>query len=331
MAKTLFVDTNVFLSLYAFSDEDIEQFRKIFVLSQQGEIDFILPKQVVDEFWRNREAKIRESYDRIKSYDRVKIPAVVRDLPAAKAVMSAQNELGKAHSELVDGLLERASKHELSADKLIKEIFEKSTLIETTQEVLDRAKKRVLLGNPPGKSGSYGDAINWECVLTKVDIFDTLHFVSRDKDYASKLHEGSFNEFLDRELSELHVADVEYYSSLKEFIERHFPEVKIEAFLQAAEAVQALEQSGSFSSTHLAITRLNSCEVFSINQVKRLIVAGEENAQVSWILGDDDVFGFFKSLRDSYKDQLGKHFFERLERLVEEEVETEVEFDEIPF
>ena len=105
MSITVFVDTNIFLSLYAFSDDDIEQFRSLFVLSQEGVIDFLLPQQVIDEFWRNREAKIRESIDNLKVSKRIAIPALARDLPQAGSLISAQKDLIESNRLLVEELL----------------------------------------------------------------------------------------------------------------------------------------------------------------------------------------------------------------------------------
>ena len=335
LAITLFVDTNVFLSLFAFSDDDINQFRSLFVLSQEGEIDFLLPKQVIDEFWRNRESKIHESVEVLKKIGKITVPAMARELPEAAKFMAAQKTLAAEHKALVDELMRKAKKNQLSADHLIKEIFEKSTVIEVTQEIIEKAKMRMLLGNPPGKNGSYGDAVNWECILTKIDILDTLCFVSRDKDYSSKLHDGVFNEFLKNELQNEHIATVSYFSSLKAFMENRFPKVKIEAFMEASGAVQALENSGNFASTHGAVVQLLKCESFSTNQLKRIIVAAEENHQVNWILGDSDLVALFKKLDNEYSEFLFESWQNRLKNLIIGEGDTETslkeDFDELPF
>lgn len=325
----------MFLSLYSFADEDIEQFRSLFVLSQQGEIDFLLTQQVVDEFWRNREAKINESLELLKNYGKIRIPALARDIPKATPVVETQKELSKHHKDLVADLLKRAADHELSADKLIKEIFEKSTVIPVSEEITERARERVFLGNPPGKNGSYGDAINWECIIERVEALDTLYFVSRDRDYASRLHDGEFNEFLQREISKDCIAEVSFFSSLKDFIQTKFPTVKIDAFLEASEAVAALEESGSFSSTHSAIFKLEKCGPLTTNQVKRLIRAAEDNPQVNWILMDDDVHGFFRRIQVEYSPFLLGGWKHRLSELVAEGAEptaSEVDVEEtIPF
>ena len=332
MVKTLFVDTNVFLSLYAFSDEDIEQFRNLFILSQEGEIDFLLTQQVIDEFWRNREAKISESIVSIRQKSNLKMPAPVRELPEATLLLKSHRDFEDKRQALVDAFLKKAAGHKLKADELIVDIFKKSTVIEVTEDILERARKRVVLGNPPGKSGSYGDAINWECILEKIEILDDLYFVSRDKDYSSSLHDGRFNEFLSRELSDSRAALIFYFGSLRAFMDEKFPKIEIEAFNAALDAVQSLESSGSFLNTHIAISKLAACDNFSTNLVKRMIVAAEENSQISSIIQDVDVQQFYASLLEEFGTMLGSSWTKRLKSVIfASEGDEETNLDEVPF
>lgn len=57
MPINLFVDTNVLLSFYAFTSDDIEQLRKLEGLIENGTLKLYVSRQVVDEFARNRETK----------------------------------------------------------------------------------------------------------------------------------------------------------------------------------------------------------------------------------------------------------------------------------
>ena len=56
----LFIDTNIWLSLFHLSDNDIEQFSKL-EEALSDNINLLLPEQVVDEYYRNRDAKINLS------------------------------------------------------------------------------------------------------------------------------------------------------------------------------------------------------------------------------------------------------------------------------
>jgi predicted nucleic acid-binding protein len=63
---TLFIDTNVLLSFYHLTSEDIEELKKLVVLVESKEIELIVPKQVENEFWRNRGAKISDAMKKLR-------------------------------------------------------------------------------------------------------------------------------------------------------------------------------------------------------------------------------------------------------------------------
>ena len=54
----LFIDTNIFLSFYYLSSDDLEELNKLAVLLQQSEVTLFLTNQVVEEFRRNRENRL---------------------------------------------------------------------------------------------------------------------------------------------------------------------------------------------------------------------------------------------------------------------------------
>jgi predicted nucleic acid-binding protein len=58
--KTLFTDTNILLSFYHLSSDDLEELRKLIVLIDNKQIVLVLTDQVKDEFFRNRGAKDRQ-------------------------------------------------------------------------------------------------------------------------------------------------------------------------------------------------------------------------------------------------------------------------------
>lgn len=63
---TLFIDTNVLLSFYYLTSEDIEELKKLVALVKNKEISLIVPKQVEDEFWRNRGGKISDAMKKLR-------------------------------------------------------------------------------------------------------------------------------------------------------------------------------------------------------------------------------------------------------------------------
>ena len=54
----LFIDTNIFLSFYEFTKDDLEELKKLSRMLAEDELTLLLPSQVVDEFWRNRDERI---------------------------------------------------------------------------------------------------------------------------------------------------------------------------------------------------------------------------------------------------------------------------------
>jgi predicted nucleic acid-binding protein len=62
----LFIDTNVFLSFYHLTSEDLEELKKLTPLIDNEEIKLFLPDQVRDEFFRNRGAKIADAMKKLK-------------------------------------------------------------------------------------------------------------------------------------------------------------------------------------------------------------------------------------------------------------------------
>ena len=57
----IFIDTNVYLKFYHYSNDELEELRKLIVLIEQGEILLYVPSQVFNEFTRNREVKIADA------------------------------------------------------------------------------------------------------------------------------------------------------------------------------------------------------------------------------------------------------------------------------
>lgn len=63
--KHLFLDSQIWLSLYDFSNDDLRQFSKLNDLIG-SEIQVYLTRQVYDEVYRNRENKINEALKKFK-------------------------------------------------------------------------------------------------------------------------------------------------------------------------------------------------------------------------------------------------------------------------
>lgn len=59
--KNLFIDSNIWLSLYHFTNDDLSQFEKLRKMLDD-DIKLWIPVQVRDEVVRNREAKLQDTF-----------------------------------------------------------------------------------------------------------------------------------------------------------------------------------------------------------------------------------------------------------------------------
>jgi hypothetical protein len=180
----------------------------------------------------------------------------------------------------------------LLADRLIADIFSRASIIETTPEVFAAADMRLRIGNPPGKSGSIGDAINWTILLRTVPDEEPLHIISEDGDFYSTLNEAQVHPFLAEEWHTRKKSTLHVYRTLSAFMQEHFDGVAF-PFDRAKDAlIDDLLTSGSFATTHQLVAKLEGFSYFSLKEVERILAAAVENTQVGWIVTDYDVSDF---------------------------------------
>lgn len=317
--KNLFIDTNVFLSFYHLSNDDLEEIHKLAVLIEKKEIRLWLTEQVEDEFSRNREVKVHDAIKKLKEH-KIKgaFPQFCKDYDEYEELKELQSNYGKTHSRLLKKITEDALSSKFKADEKINELFDASNRIETSKEILRDARLRLDVGNPPGKNGSLGDAINWESLILTLPNKEELYFVADDKDYYSVLDENLPKEFLVKEWSNEKKSKVIFYRRLSQFFKANYPDIKLASELEKEIDIKALSASSNFSHTHSAISRLAKFDEFSATQVKQLIEICLENEQVNWIFGDDDVCDFYTSLVKKHKKVISEELLENIEKLISE-------------
>src|SRR6056297_2305697 len=196
----LFIDTNIFLSFYHLTTDDLEELRKLSVLLDQGKIELYLPEQVVREFNRNREAKLSDALNKFQQDNlNRQFPQICKEYSEYSKMRKAIKDYAQAKSKLLEELSEDIQNGNLRADEVIEDLFSKAEHIETTIKLFTKAKRRYQLGDPPGKKGSYGDALNWVALLKSVSKNSDLFFISNDGDYVSSLKKECFSDFLAEE------------------------------------------------------------------------------------------------------------------------------------
>ena len=309
----LFIDTNVYLTFYHYSSDDLEQLKKLLVAIQSGQVKLWLPNQVIDEFGRNREVKIADAlrlFNEQKLPD--KFPQICKGYDGYQHLIDAVNAYSHNKSVLIDNLKEDVTTKNLGADKLIGDLFEAATIIEVTSEIVSKAKLRYDLGNPPGKVGSYGDAINWECLLATVIDTEDVCFVARDKDYLSAIDKTKFSDYLSEEWNKKKHSKIIYYITLTDFFSAHFPDIRLAIDMQRRFAVQRLMLSNSFASTHFAIRGITNFADFTDQEVQNVVDSCLDNSQISTIAEDEDVSDFVSRLVTTYSAKIPPEKLEQL-------------------
>lgn len=311
----LFIDTNIFLSFYHLSSDDLEEIHKLAILLDKGEVKLFLPEQIKDEFKRNRENKISDALKKLKEQaKKTQFPQICKDYAEYSDIQNLQKEFNRQLSILIDKLTNDIKEINLKADKKIMELFDKAIMIETSPELIAKAKFRMDVRNPPGKNGSLGDAINWEALLEVVPNGEELHLVADDKDYYSVLDNNILKDFLSNEWNNKKDSKIKFYRRLSQFFKEHYPDIKLATELEKEFAIKDLVNSKSFAKTHLAIAQLSKYAEFSKAQSNELVQAAINNSQVNWILCDSDILEFYQSLISNYSDYIDDTLLENLKK-----------------
>lgn len=316
----VFIDTNILLQLYQLSGPDLDELKKVIKLIKNNKLALLVSKQVEDEFWRNREDVIRDALKSFKETKAIaKIPNLVRTHTKYADLKTAINTVNDLVCQLEKEVSQEITENKLKADELIAQLFSDAKPDPISPDIIEKAKMRIAVGNPPGKNGSIGDAINWEWLLTKDRDFlgEELVFISADTDFESNLHKGAPKEFLLREWRATNPScDLALYKTLPEFLKDRFPEILISDEVDKILAIEKLEGSSAFATTHAAIAQLNTYGDFSDSDVIRILKAYTDNAQISWILGDADVLEFAKKVITYAKSDPAKEATQTIARKI---------------
>lgn len=291
--KNLFIDTNIWLSLYDFTSNDLGQFLNLRKYIGKS-IKLIIPKQIHHEIIRNRENKLKSS---MKQF--------LLDIPRYPVFTKAYEEYKEINDKLISiksdfenwkkKIEEDIAFETLKADEILAEFFKVENMI-TCDDVVDLAYKRYKIGNPPGKDNKYGDAICWETLLKNVSVGEDLYVISADKDYRSIINDNKINPFLEKEWNEKKKSKIKFYTNLVNFLNEHVEGIKLESEQEKQNLIKQLSHSSNFQSTHGIIAMLNKHSGWTEAQIEELCKCVLENDQVGWILNDIDVYEFYTRL-----------------------------------
>jgi len=321
----LFIDTNVFLTFYHYSSDDLEELKKLSALLQLGDLKLFLPEQVSVEFKRNRANKIADALKNLRDQRlNLQFPQISKDYDQFEELRKVQKQYAKLHSELIQVIEQDVRGHSLKADSIVEELFHRAKRIVTTDDLIGKARLRVELGNPPGKKGSVGDAIIWEALLDTVPAAEALYFITGDDDYSSPFDTASIDPFLVEEWSERVKSELANYRGISEFFADKFPDIELATESEKDLLIRNLATGGTFDRTHQIISRLSKYSDFTPTQVNEIVLAAITNNQVYWIGSDWDVRTFLSGLVKGREAQIDPAHLKQLNRVLEgEEPSTE--------
>ncbi|MFO0923524.1 MAG: PIN domain-containing protein [Pirellulales bacterium] len=279
------------------SSGDLDELRNLASLESKGNIKLFVSDAVHDEFTRNRERVIAESLTQFKkSKFELHRPNIIRPHVESVELEHLQSRIRELTKTIVDRVTAEAVAGETTADRVVQELFDATAIYKVDSSIIDTAIHRTTLRKPPGKNDSCGDAIHWEWLLAHVPDNEDLHIISRDGDFESKLSEGSLDSYLASEWAGRKSSTCHLYLSLSSFLNQHFADIKLADQLAKGAAIEKLEQSSNFATTHNAIARLTQFDDFTAAELLRIIEAYKSNNQINWILADDDVKEFAHKL-----------------------------------
>ena len=310
----LFIDTNVLLNFYAYSNDDLQQLEKLVKLLDLKTVKLYLTQQVVDEFYRNRDSKLADSFNTFRPSGNTNCPSFMLSLSEYENYKQSLETYTQARKILSEKARALADARELLADQLFARIADQASIISTDEEAYGAAIKRSRLGNPPGKSSSsVGDELNWELLLAHVPGDSDLHVITKDGDYASKLNPTQPKSFLIDEWRKIKNGGLHLYEQIGHFFSANYPDEQFSLEIEKLESISALVNSGSFASTHSAVALLEPYIPFLNEEEAEEVIQGAlSNSQVAWIASDSDVEAFLTKMYVTHGNSLSATLKQRL-------------------
>lgn len=179
---TLHVDTNIFLGFYQTNHDPISRLDDLVKCAD----NLVLVRQVVDEFYRNRNqilSGLLDEFQKKKLLPPYSV-SVLRDEPVFKELLAKKDqyqELFKKSAERINRFIKEPGTDPVYVR--FKDLVSACTVIDSTDEVVEKAWKRKLVGNPPRSEDkdTIGDEVIWETLLSTCN--DDLVFVTKDGGY----------------------------------------------------------------------------------------------------------------------------------------------------
>lgn len=222
----IYIDANIYLDYFKMSDETVISLKKLKdYLEKDKKNKLILPIQTKDEFFRNKNNIINQCLVTTNENIKKAVSLLSRHHEQIKIKASAdkiKKELEKFNNELKEYLTDKNSE----INNIIDSLFKLSSEKNDSDIIFNKAYKRLLKGNPPGKNNSIGDAIAWETLLEEC-LKEPLYVITKDKDWIDEVNEDELKLFLLLEWKKKSSKEIYLFKSIGEFLNKVTPKVKI--------------------------------------------------------------------------------------------------------
>lgn len=322
----LFIDTNIYLTFYHYTSDDLEELKKLGVAIKNKKISLYCTQQVIEEFRRNREAKIADALNKFNEQKlNNQFPQICKEYSEYSNLRQAIKQFEISKDAIMQKLKEDIEKNTLGADKIIEDLFAKATIL-SDKNAFELAKVRINLGNPPGKTG-YGDAINWELLLAKAPN-QSMYIITNDKDYISPINKKKLSQFLTIEWNNKKGSNICLFQKLSDFFMDKYPEIKLASELEKELAISRLVNSSSFIETREAISILTKFSDYTDDEIVEIMQAAITNNQIYWIKDDSDVSQFLENIIRGKEQIIDPNIFESYIELYRAGDKTEMIIEE---
>jgi PIN domain len=313
----LFIDTNILLSFYGLNREDLGELKKLANGLAGEELTLLITDQIINEFARNREQRVEGA---LKSFYgqtfNPQLPQICEEYLEVDKLREALKEYEKAHSILAAKMVIDIKAKNLQADRLVQSFFDQGNKVLLSGEIIERAKLRMSLGNPPGKNNSLGDAVNWECLLAAVPEGEDLFLISGDKDYSSPLGDEELSGFLQDEWQRRKNSKIYFYRRLSVFFKEQMPDIGLANARDRDFLVRELNSCHSLTDVQKIVPRLSAYTDFTAGQVNGIMSAALNNQHVAWSIEDDVVYSFLQEIVSRYEQYLDMDMIDQIRSLL---------------
>ena len=202
------------------SKQSLVSLDSLLELINKKKVELILPRQVLDEFQRDKFIVAKEFAENLKNLSKaeIKVPIFFKNYQKVKDLKKYSKKIQSTNKKILEEYNKRIINPRSKINSKIKKIFSLAAKVNEDSYIIEKAYYRTLKGNPPRKNNkSFGDAIIWETILDKL-IDENLKIISGDSDFSSDINKEQLNEFLEYEWSEKSKKNIELFTNLGDFI-----------------------------------------------------------------------------------------------------------------